>query len=113
MLHLESTSPAPRFEGVQAIRWRNNDAVAGLLRPRSPGAPGPDLDLLGDVRVTAADYKIGVIAPETGEATVEASFDYYFVDSVSIRHVTQRAVWWHEAESGRWFLDGGLPDFVR
>jgi hypothetical protein len=97
---------------ADSIRWGNFETATGFIRPRQ-GTPPPLSTNLADVRVTAYSWRI-LHVDETGhEAEVTASFDYYNVNSGTIRSTSQTAFWWFDPVTERWFLDGTLPDFSR
>ena len=98
---------------VNSIRWGNFQTAAALTRVRQGEQPSLDPAVLGNLRVTAYSYRLVSVDETAGEASVDANFDYYFLDSGSVRSVSQTAVWYFDAEAESWFLDGTLPDFRR
>jgi hypothetical protein len=97
---------------ADSIRWGNFDTATGFIRPRD-GMPPALSTNLGDVRVTAYASRILHIDETSHEAQVTASFDYYNVNSGTIRSTSQTVLWWFDPVTERWYLDGTLPDFSR
>ncbi|HEX9584026.1 MAG TPA: hypothetical protein VGB36_05950 [Gammaproteobacteria bacterium] len=98
---------------VNSIRWGNFDTAAALTRVRQGEQPPLNSSVLNNLRVTAYSSRVLSIDDTAGEARVTAHFDYYFLDSGTIRNVSQTGVWYFDEAAGSWFLDGGLPDFRR
>lgn len=98
---------------VNSIRWGNFDTAAALTRVRKGEQPPVDAAVVGNIRVTAYSYRLVSVDETAGEASVNANFDYYFLDSGTVRNVSQTAVWYFDADADSWFLDGTLPDFRR
>lgn len=98
---------------VNSIRWGNFDTAAALTRVRQGAQPTLNSSVLNNLRVTAYSSRILSMDETAGEARVRAHFDYYFLDSGTIRTVSQTGVWYFDETADSWFLDGGLPDFHR
>lgn len=98
---------------VNSIRWGNFETASGLLKVRTGEQPALNTSALANLKVTAYSSRVVAIDETAGEAQVATSFDYYFLDSGTVRSVSQNAVWWFDGDNERWFLDGTLPDFRR
>ena len=96
---------------AKSIRWSDWETAVTFLRERDGTLPVLDITRYDGIRVTRSDYTVAAPAPDALEATMVASFDYQYPDSVSVRSVTQQALWWYDPTYGRWFLEGSLPDF--
>ena len=98
---------------IRAVRWGDLGAAASYIRPREGTVEPPDLSKLEGLRVTNYDYAIDSRAEGELEALMTVSFDYYFVDRLSVKKVYQQAIWWWDPGVENWFMDGALPDFVQ
>ena len=98
---------------VLAVRWGNYGSAARYLRARDGTPIETDLDALKDIRVSLYDYAIDAREPGSPEARMTASFEYYYVDTRSVRKTYQQTLWWWDAEREQWYMDGSLPDFPR
>ncbi len=98
---------------IRAVRWGDLGAAASYIRPQEGTVEPPDLSKLAGLRVTNYDYAIDSRAEGALEALMTVSFDYYFVDTLSVKKVYQQAIWWWDPSVENWFMDGKLPDFVQ
>ncbi|MDX1529764.1 MAG: hypothetical protein R3337_14135 [Gammaproteobacteria bacterium] len=94
-----------------SIRWGDFNVAAGLLRRRDGGVTSATVNVPQEVRVTAYASEIIAVNDEVTEATVATRFDYYLPDSGKVRTVSESKLWWFDADTGQWYLDGGLPSF--
>ena len=94
-----------------AIRWGDIETVSGFLRPRKSDSPLPNLAMLRNIRVTSYQARVGASGPDADEARMVASFEYQKASSARLKSITQTALWWYDAETEGWFLDGSIPDF--
>ncbi len=97
---------------IRAVRWGDLGAAASYIRPQEGTVEPPDLSKLADLRVTNYDYAIDARSEGDLEALMTVSFDYYFVDTLTVKKVYQQALWWWDPAVENWFMDGALPDFV-
>lgn len=99
---------------ADAIRWGRHATAAGMLKARDGSArPPPDIAYLKDIRVTAFDTQINGISQDSALADVTVSFDYYYRDQGTIRHLSERSMWWYDETTSTWYSDGRLPPFTR
>lgn len=98
---------------VNSIRWGNFDTAAALTRVRQGEQPPLDSPVLANLRVTAYSSRLLSVDDTAGEARVTTHFDYYFLDSGTLRNVSQTDVWYFDETADSWFLDGSLPEFRR
>jgi hypothetical protein len=98
---------------VESIRWGNFDTAAGFIRPREGTSHALNTRNLGDVRVTAYSSRILHVDETIHEAQVAVAFDYYNVNSGTLRSVSQTLLWWFDPVTESWYLDGTLPNFSR
>ena len=96
---------------ADSIRWGNFDVAAGLLRRRDGGATSATVRVPAEVRVTSYGSSILSVNEEGNEAIVATSFDYYFPDTNKVRSISQTDLWWFDAGTEQWYMDGSLPDF--
>lgn len=96
---------------VDSLRWGDYDVAAGLIRRREGGASSATVGVPADVRVTAYASRILAVNEERNEATVAVSFNYYFLDTSTVRAVSQTDLWWFDPTTEQWYMDGSLPDF--
>ncbi len=94
-----------------SIRWGDFNVAAGLLRRRDGGVTSATVSVPQEVRVTAYASEIIAVNDEVTEATVATRFDYYLPDSGKVRTVSESDLWWFDADTKQWYLDGGLPTF--
>lgn len=96
----------------QAIRWGEYELAAALLVRRDGSPVAPSLEGLSKIHVTAYSTVSSTLRGEQAEeAEVEALIDFYHDESGSIHRLRDRQRWWFDETSGRWLLEGGLPDF--
>ena len=96
---------------VSALRWGNLQDAVAFLRARDGSVPTLDVETLKGIRVLSADYELAATSAQVTEARMVATFAYQPESSATVLSVTQRALWWYEPASERWFLEGGLPAF--
>ena len=98
---------------VLAVRWGTYGAAAQHLRRRDGNIIKPDLKALEEVRVTQYEYAIDARQPGAPEARMTASFEYYYLDTRSVRKTYQQSLWWWDEKSKSWYMDDNLPSFPR
>ncbi len=96
---------------TSAIRWGDFEAAASAIRPRE-GDPLPvAYAYLKGVRVMSSDYRINATSEDAVEAEMVAVFTYQLEDSASVMTANQRALWWYDNDTQRWYLDGTKMPF--
>lgn len=96
-----------------AIRW--GEFAQASLYLRKPGAtelPKPEKTLAdGSVRVTRYVRQQVRLDNQQGRADVLVMIEYHGSFDTRIRELQDRQVWQYDADSGRWWLESGLPAF--
>jgi len=96
---------------TKAVRWNDFEGAAIFLRDRDGSLPAVDFERLKGIRVTNYEYTVTAPTPGSQEARMTAVFDYQMPATMTVRTVTQSAIWWFDPAARAWFLEGGLPAF--
>jgi len=94
------------------VRWGYYIEASAFIKRRSDDArPKVTPSDLEDYRVTRYEVASQQPIDEVGnEVRVVAAIDAYSTGSGVVRSKLDDQIWYFEPESGRWFLDGDLPD---
>lgn len=94
---------------ANALRWGDVQRAALFTRRRDDSAAHVTAYPAG-LRVLAVNATPTRSAPDAGEAVVPIRIEYMepVRGSVQVFEAAQR--WWYDAHSGRWFVDGTLPE---
>ncbi len=92
------------------IRWRAFDDAATYLRTQDNKPISSDTQVYKEIRVT--NYKVTrvVLNEEKTQAFVTAEISYYHERVNNVHTIRDMQLWWLDEESGRWYLDGKLPE---
>lgn len=93
------------------IRWRAFDDATEYNRPREIDLPEPDMKFLSEIKVTKYEIDSLVLSEEGDEAVVVAEITYYHERINDVKTLKDQQLWWQDEETGRWYVDGGLPNF--
>ena len=93
------------------IRWRAYDDAAAYVVRRDDQAVNINSELLKEIRVTKYEVLSVQLDEEKSEAQVVAEISYYHERVNNVHTIQDMQLWWQDEESGRWHLDGQLPDF--
>ena len=96
---------------VRAVRWGDFATAASFLRRRDGVSEMPDMAHLKRIRVTSDEHTLIAAGEDNIEARMLARFEYQPPDSATVLGIEQDVLWWYEAETGTWYIDGGLPNF--
>ena len=96
---------------VDSIRWGNFETAAGLIQRRGGASSATVTGFPLEVRVTSHASAVLTMNEARDEATVSTSFEYYFPGTNKVRSVSQTDIWWFDASTERWYMDGALPIF--
>ena len=96
---------------TDSIRWGNFETAAGLIQRRGVATSAAVSGFPLDVRVTSHAAAVLTMNEARDEATVSTSFEYYVPGTNKVRSITQTDVWWFDAGTERWYMDGALPIF--
>ncbi len=93
------------------IRWRAYDEAAGYIRHPDGEVINVDTESLKEIRVTKYEVLTIILNEEKTEATATAEISYYHERVNNVHTIQDKQLWWKDDESGRWYVNGPLPDF--
>ena len=113
-----ASSPSKDVENLHAevktygkfIRWRAYDEAAGYIRHPDGEAINVNTEALQEIRVTKYEVLTVILNDEKTEATVTAEISYYHERVNNVHTVQDNQLWWRDEESGRWYINGPLPE---
>jgi hypothetical protein len=95
----------------RAIRWDAPDIAASAIRYRNPARKLSLINPLANISVTNYQQISSTRDLEQDTATVQVVFDYIQSDTGKLFKLRDKEVWWFDAKTNRWYLDGDLPNF--
>jgi hypothetical protein len=101
----------------QALRWGRYKDAERLQASPTDGVIPIDAAKLAAIRITghAVDSKTIVPGTDRGEGPlqveIKGEFQYYSTSSGTLRQAPFTHLWWFDADSKHWLLDGNLPAF--
>ena len=93
------------------MRWSEFEAAQRYVRLRE-GSEHVAPQGLDAVRVTHYRVEHTELNPDASEAAVTSAMRFIHRDSGREFSAVDRQLWWWNEEDGRWYLDGGVPDFA-
>ena len=93
------------------IRWRAYEDANDFVKPRDGSVAPFDASLLAEIRVTKYEVSTIVLNESENEASVVTDISYYHERVNSVHELRDKQTWWKDEDSGRWFIDGSLPEF--
>ncbi len=96
---------------AKLLRWGLYEDASQYLRHPDDEAITVDLARYEGVKITSYNNVTEGMADSGLESRVVTVIAYYRQDTGVLREIRYEQVWWYDEESGRWFLNGTLPDF--
>ncbi|MFT4561997.1 MAG: hypothetical protein ACI9BW_001740 [Gammaproteobacteria bacterium] len=94
------------------MRWGYFDQAVQYLKVQEGEVVLPDLEKLGQFKVTNYSVAEQVLSESESEAKVIAYIDFYSVDTGVAGSVRDEQLWWFDAETKRWSLGTPMVNFA-
>ena len=97
------------------IRWGKYEQAEAFINMRAGVPKLPDMQYLKELHVTRYDVTEQVPFGENNDdpkqVAVVAVIEYYHDSTLRVKSIRHQQLWWYDDLTGKWFLDGDLPDF--
>ena len=93
------------------IRWRAFEEANDFVKRRDGSTAPFNAELLSEIRVTKYEVSTIILSESQDEATVTTDISYYHERVNSVHDIRDKQTWWKDEDSGRWLIDGSLPEF--
>ncbi len=96
----------------KAIRWSEFEVAKDYIRHRDGSEFDYDKVFHERIKVTSMEIIKRNVSIENLEAQITAELSYYHLDHGSVKSIVDMQLWWYDAETERWYLDGDFPAFA-
>ena len=95
------------------LRWKEYEAATNMIRHQDESPVSINLEGFDDLRIVKYEIKRVEFAQDQKSAIVEAEISYYFETLNKVKTLRDTQQWWYLEEAESWFLDNGLPAFLK
>lgn len=95
----------------KSLRWGYFEQASSYIGVKNYTKPLRDRSYLKNIRITSFEYGSQQLSDDQTLADVTALISYYDVNHGTVNDIVEHQIWWYDTASGRWLLDGDIPDF--
>ena len=96
----------------KAIRWNEYEVARAFILRQDGSEYAYDEDFYKLIRVVEMEIRSREVFTDEGLSVVTAEITFYHEDYNSVHSLTDRQVWWYDAETEQWYMDGSFPDYA-